>query len=93
MSADVPETVPCPCGNGYAERKPEHITEPGPRRKRRTIYHYRHTGCLIGGTIVVEFGRIVRKLGPLFDPDRFGIGEIAPASTERVLADGGEVVE
>ena len=86
---DVPQTVACPCGNGYAERKPEHITEPGRRRKPRTIHHYRHTGCPIGGTVIVEFGRIVRRTGPLFDSERFRNGASEAAPGVRLATDGG----
>lgn len=96
MSAIVPRSVACPCGNGYAERRPEPIVEPGRRRKQRTIWHYRHDGCPLGGTMVVEFGRIVRRTGPLFRAERYDVAEFQqpapePQQTPKPLvADGGE---
>lgn len=88
---DVPETVACPCGTGYAERLPQAASEPGPLNRRRVIHSYRHSGCHIGGQIVVEADFILRRVGPLFNPARFGV-KPAEEAASAVAADGGEVV-
>lgn len=96
MSDGAPEQVACPCGNGYAELKPEAVTEPvrpagaGPPTRSRTIYYYRHAGCHVGGHVVVENGTVALRGGPLFEPGRYGMGE-TPAAEPAVATDGGVV--
>ena len=82
---DVPEAVDCPCGTGKAERLSESTSEPGPLNRRRVIHSYRHTGCPVGGQIIVEGQYVLRRTGPLFWPARYGV--------EAVATDGGEVVD
>lgn len=75
VTLPAPKRVECPCGTGYAERK-QPIFEPlrsAERRKPSIQWNYRHTGCWIGGTIVVANGEVHHRTGPLFDPVRFGI--------------------
>lgn len=66
-----PEAVPCPCGDGQAAR----TARPTPDRDRhgRPVrhYHYRHD-CGLGGTLVTVDGDVTRRLGPVFDPGRYG---------------------
>jgi len=77
---DVPQTVPCPCGNGYAERRPKTIDEPGILNRRRITHLYRHDGCPIGGHIVVEAEYILAKHGPLFRRQRGAANTFAEGS-------------
>jgi len=76
MSADVPETVECPCGNGYAERRKTPIVERPPttlgsRSILRKTFLYRHDGCPVGGHIVIENGEVSNRAGPLFTANRY----------------------
>lgn len=90
MSVDVPQNVSCPCGNGYAEHRCTTVSNPG-RRRRRLVHNYRHAGCDIGGAIVVERSFVSRRVGPLFQPGRYGIEAAAEgAGRPPLAADGGE---
>lgn len=92
----VPCAVDCPCGCGQAERLPVVITEVyrGDRRQCIEYHNYRHSGCHIGGTIVTLEGAEYRRLGPLFDPDRYRVG-LTPSemAQQPLLADGGFVLD
>lgn len=52
------------------------VAEPAPwdRRKRLVYYTYRHAGCHVGGVIVTVDGEVHRRMGPLFEPGRYGVG-------------------
>lgn len=94
MNADVPDTVACPCGNGYAERRPEAIRERVGRggngdRYLRLTHVYRHQGCPIGGHIVVEAGQVTRRAGPLFTGGLSG-WTVNQGGVTRIEADGGQ---
>lgn len=91
MTDDTPpETVPCPCGSGTATRRTETISEPYTfdSSKRAVHYHYRHRGCPIGGTIVYVDGTEHRRIGGLFHPQRYGLGNV-PAANGQLAIDGG----
>lgn len=71
--ADLPILTPCPCGDGYAELRPSGKRQTTPKRATvTTTHHYRHEGCPYGGTVVVENGAVRRRMGPVFEPVRFG---------------------
>lgn len=74
-TADAPESVPCPCGTGEASLRERTISEPYTfdASKRAVHYHYRHNGCALGGTIVPVDGAIKRRLGPVFEPERYSV--------------------
>lgn len=97
MSEGVPETVACPCGNGYAERRQTAIREAVGSGQARTVQEthlYRHDGCPIGGHIVTSGGRIIRRAGPLFKSGRARTAALkderqAGAVDGELAADGG----
>jgi len=88
LDSTIPETVACPCGNGYAERRDDPIIERVNRSwdQRQVTYNYRHEGCPVGGHIVMVAGLVRIKAGPLFNPDTYSQRAIGEAT---VLADGG----
>lgn len=92
---DVPETVACPCENGYAERTDrairERVRQSGTaERKTRLTVTYRHEGCPVGGHLVVQEGHVKRRAGPLFE-DNPNVERLrAFAAGRTVAADGGE---
>lgn len=90
MSAQVIETVPCPCGNGYATHRRETVSRPNGNVRRHVVHHYRHSGCHIGGHVVTLNGNVVSKGGPLFRAGRDELGRFQSAADTRLIADGGE---
>lgn len=68
-----PETTPCPCGAGHAER----VHASGNRG--HVEHYYRHRGCPYGGTVVVVNGALCRRVGPVFQPARYGVGGVEAA--------------
>lgn len=93
--SDVPQTVACPCGHGYAERRPRPIWENVSRRgtaerKVQLTFMYRHEGCPIGGHIVTVAGCVRRRAGPLFDDNPPVERLRAFAGARPLAADGGE---
>lgn len=89
MTADVPESVPCVCGSGDAEQTTQPVSEPYTfdASKRAIHHHYKHTGCPYGGTIVTVDGALYRRVGPVFQPARYGLGNVPSV---RLATDGGE---
>lgn len=87
--AGVPETVPCPCGNGYADHRRETVSNPNGRFRRKTVHHYRHSGCDLGGHIVTRNGKTLGRGGPVFDAERFDVGAFERSSAKTIATDGG----
>lgn len=79
----APGSIPCPCGTGEATLTRTPIVEPFTfdGSKQAVHYHYRHSGCHIGGTVVVVEGAAHRRVGPLFDPGRYG-GPVGAMATD-----------
>lgn len=92
----APETVACPCGNGYAERRQVPIRELVRRagtaeRKLRLTFTYKHEGCPVGGHIVTVAGTVDREAGPLFADEPPLLDFMARvAQRPELAADGGE---
>lgn len=69
---EVPARVPCPCGKGDAVRTERPTADPDPHGRALFHFHFRHGPCGLGGTITAIDGKIQRRLGPVFDPQRYG---------------------
>lgn len=92
MTTDIPETVACPCGNGYAERRETPIREAvgnGDGRAIQLTHLYRHDGCPVGGHIVTQDGTVTRRAGPLFNGGLTGWA-VREGEAVRLQADGGQ---
>lgn len=92
MTANVPETVACPCGGGYANRRPTVIRERDSMGRLQITHVYKHKGCPIGGHIVTVSGYVERRSGPLFTATSREIKRLLGDTTTpvRVATDGGE---